>query len=116
LEQAKRTLEEKEDAVKQSVRNGLRNLIAARASYMNQSEAVKVARLRVESNTLFLQSGRSSMRDVLEAEEALLTARNALCSAMIDWQVSDLELRRDMGVLKISEDGMWQESNGENNG
>ena len=83
---------------------------------MNQSEAVKVARLRVESNTLFLQSGRSSMRDVLEAEEALLTARNALCSAMIDWQVSDLELRRDMGVLKISEDGMWQESNGENNG
>ena len=116
LEQAKRTLEEKEDAVKQSVRSGLRNLIAARASYMNQSEAVKVARLRVESNTLFLQSGRSSMRDVLEAEEALLTARNALCSAMIDWQVSDLELRRDMGVLKISEDGMWQESNGENNG
>lgn len=116
LEQAKRSLEEKEDVVKQSVRNGLRNLVAARASYMNQSEAVRVARLRVESNTLFLQSGRSSMRDVLEAEEALLTARNALCSAMIDWQVSDLELRRDMGVLKVSEAGMWHEANGDNNG
>ena len=116
LEQAKRSLEEKEDVVKQSVRNGLRNLIAARASYMNQSEAVRVARLRVESNTLFLQSGRSSMRDVLEAEEDLLAARNALCSAMIDWQVSDLELRRDMGVLKVSEAGMWHEANGDNNG
>lgn len=116
LEQAKRTLDEREDAVKQSVRSGLRNLRSARASYMNQIEAVKVARLRVESNTLFLQSGRSSMRDVLEAEESLLDARNALCSALIDWQVSDLELRRDMGVLKISEAGMWLEANGENNG
>jgi len=116
LEQAKRSLEEREDAVKQAVRSGLRNLIAARASYVNQVEAVKVARLRVESNALFLQSGRASMRDVLEAQENLLAARNALCSVLISWQVSDLELQRDMGVLKISEAGMWLETNGEDHG
>ena len=116
LEQAKRTLEAEEDSVKQAVRSGLRNLIAARASYENQVEAVKVARLRVDSNTLFLQSGRSSMRDVLEAEAALLSARNALCSALIDWRMSDLQLRRDMGVLKISEAGIWREGDGNNHG
>jgi len=116
LEQAKRALEEREDAVKQAVRSGLRNLVAARASYVNQVEAVKVARLRVESNALFLQSGRASMRDVLEAQENLLAARNALCKVLIDWQVSDLELQRDMGVLKISEAGMWLETNGEDHG
>lgn len=116
LEQAKRSLEEKEDSVKQSVRGGLRNLVAARASYEIQVEAVKVASLRVESNTLFLQSGRSSMRDVLEAQKALLSARNALCSALIDWRLTDLELRRDMGVLKLSEAGMWLVGNGDNHG
>lgn len=114
LEQIKREVEEQEDTVKLAVRNGLRNLIAARASYKNQVESTKVARLRVESNNLFLQSGRSSMRDILEAESALLSARNALCAAVIEWHMSDLELRRDMGVLEISETGVWHDVNGEN--
>ena len=77
---------------------------------------MKVAQLRVESNNLFLQSGRSSMRDILEAESALLGARNALCTAVIEWRMSDLELRRDMGVLEITEAGMWREASGDNNG
>lgn len=113
LDQAKSALEESEDGVKQAVRSGLRNLIAARASYENQVESVRVARLRVDSNNLFLQSGRSSMRDILEAEAALLSARNALCSAQINWRMTDLALRRDMGILKISEAGVWREGDGE---
>lgn len=116
LDQARRNLELQEDVVKQSVRAGLRNLVAARASYINQMEALKVARLRVESNRLFLESGRSSMRDVLEAQQALLAARNALSSVVINWQMSELELRRDMGILKISESGLWLEANGNDNG
>ena len=116
LEQAKRTLEEKEDSVKQAVRSGFRNLIAAQAAYELQVQSVTVARRRVDSNTLFLQSGRSSMRDVLEAEAALLSARNAWCSALINWRMSDLELRRDMGVLKMSEAGMWREEGEDNHG
>jgi outer membrane protein TolC len=116
LEQAKRSVEEQEDTVKLAVRSGLRNLTAARASYENQVESMRVALLRVESNDLYLQSGRSSMRDVLEAESAMLAARNAFCSALIQWWVSDLELRRDMGVLEISEAGMWRQPGGENHG
>ena len=53
---------------------------------------------------------------VLEAQKALLSARNALCSALIDWRLTDLELRRDMGVLKLSEAGMWLVGNGDNHG
>jgi outer membrane protein TolC len=116
LEQAKRGLEQQEDAIKQAVRAGRRNLVAARAAYVNQVEALKVAKLRVESNALFLQAGRSSMRDVLEAQKALLEARNALSSVLISWQMSDLELRRDMGVLEISDAGMWLEADGKDNG
>ena len=118
LEQSKRALEEKEDAVKQSVRDGLRKLVAVRASYINKLEAVKVARLRVESSTLFLQAGRTgiTMRDVLDAQANLLSVRTELCTELIKWQMHDLALRRDMGVLRISEAGMWLEANGEDNG
>ena len=107
LELSRRNLEQMEDTVKQTIRNDIRGLVAARASYENAVESMKVAVLRVQSNNLFLQSGRSSMRDILEAESALLSARNSLCSALVEWWMSDLELRRDMGVLKISESGMW---------
>jgi len=106
--QAKRSLQEKEDSVKLEVMDGLRDLVAARKSYENQLESVKVAELRVKSNNLFMLSGRSSMRDVLEAEDSLLSARNSLVSALIDWCLSDLELRRDMGILKVDQDGLWQ--------
>lgn len=109
LDQAKRTLETQEDTVKQAVRDGMRNLVAARATYEIELESVRVARRRVESNSLFLLSGRSSMRDVLEAQAELLSALNAFCDALINWRLSELELRRDMGVLHISGSGMWQE-------
>ena len=106
FEQAKRSLEEKEDVVKSSVRNGIRNVAAAAAAYKIQSAALAVAELRVESNRLFQQSGRSTMRDVLEAQSDLLTARNAFSSAMISWRISEMELRRDMGVLAIDSNGV----------
>ena len=108
LNKAKRNLEKQEDSVKLAVRNGLRDLVASRLSYENQIESVKVAQLRVKSNNLFMLSGRSSMRDVLEAEDSLLSARNSLVSALIAWRISDLELRRDMGVLQVGEDGLWK--------
>lgn len=107
LEQSKRTLEEKEDNVKKTVRNDILSLIAARATYENAIEKMKVAELRVESNNLFQQSGRSSMRDILEAESSLLSARNSLCNALVSWFMSDLELRRDMGVLEVDDSGMF---------
>ncbi len=105
-EQARRTLEEKEDSVKAAVRNGIRNVAAAAAAYKIQSAALTVAELRVESNRLFQQSGRSTMRDVLEAQSDLLTARNAFSSAMITWRISEMELRRDMGVLSVNHSGV----------
>ena len=108
LEQSRRTLQEEEDSVKNEVMAGYRDLVAARALYENKVEAFKVAQKRVESNDLFMQSGRSSMRDILEAESALLTAQNALCSAVVEWRTSELSLRSAMGILAIKDDGTWR--------
>ncbi len=108
LEQSRRSLEEDEDTVKNEVRAGYRDLVAARALYENKVEAFRVAQKRVESNDLFMQSGRSSMRDILEAESALLTAQNALCSAVVEWRMCDLSLRTAMGMLQVGDDGAWR--------
>ncbi len=107
-DQAARSYTESEDSVKNEVRAGYRDLVASRALYGNKVEAYRTACMRVEANDLFMQSGRSSMRDILEAESALLSARNALCSAVIDWWTSDLELRCATGSLEIRRDGTWR--------
>ena len=107
-DQAKRDYVESEDGIKNEVRAGYRDLAATRALYDNKVEAYRTACMRVEANDLFMQSGRSSMRDILEAEAALLTARNALCTAVIDWWTSDLTLRCATGGLEIRQDGTWK--------
>ena len=107
-DQALRDYVEGEDDVKNEVRAGYRDLVAKRMLYGNKVEAYKTACMRVEANDLFMQSGRSSMRDILEAESALLSARNALCSAVIDWWTSDLELRCATGGFEIQRDGTWR--------
>ena len=107
-DQAAREYAESEDDVKNEVRAGYRDLVASRALYGNKVEAYKTACMRVEANDLFMQSGRSSMRDILEAESALLSARNALCSAVIEWWTSDLGLRCATGGLEMKRDGTWK--------
>ncbi len=118
FEQTKRDIDEKEDGVKAAIRNGIRSLAAAESSYKIRSEALRVARMRVESTALFMESGRVIMRDVLEAQKALLSAQDDLCAAIVGWQLRELELRRDMGILSISDVGMWRRSkvmDGKNN-
>jgi len=109
LEQAVRAQQSLEDRVKQDVRNRLRDLLDARESVQIQAKAVKLAEKRVRSTDLFLQAGRAQVRDLLEAQEALLSAQNALTAAVVGYRVAELELQRDMGVLMVNEKGLWQE-------
>ena len=105
LAQSQRAYEEASDKVKNEVRAGYRSLTAARATYANAVESFKVAQMRANSIELFMQSGRSSMRDILESESALLRARNELCSAVISWHMNDLGLRNKMGIFNVAIDG-----------
>ena len=109
LEQAVRTVQELEDQIKLEVRNNLRQLEQTRSSLRIQDLAVKLAARRVRGAQLQLQAGRAEMRDLLDAQEALLSAKNSLTSAMINYRLAELALQRDLGVLKIDNDGRWQE-------
>jgi len=110
LEQAVRDAQDAEDDIKLDIRNGLRDLAASRESITTQLEAVRLAERRQHSTDLFLKAGRAEMRDLLEAEESLLSARNALTSAIISYRLADLRLQRDVAVLQVADVGIMTES------
>lgn len=109
LESAIRQLQELEDTIKQQIRNGLRNLERTRESFRIQYQAVQLAERRVRSTNIFLRAGRAEIRDLLEAQEDLLNAQDALTEALVEYRISELELQRDMGVLDVDEQGLWRE-------
>ena len=110
LEKAVRDFQNEEDQLKQSIRNTLRNLLEKRSSVVIQRQAVKLAERRVDSTSLLLQAGRAEMRDVLEAQNALLSAQNSMISALVSYRLKELELQRDLGVLNVTADGVWKET------
>jgi len=109
LERAVRAVQSLEDKIKLEVRNRLRDLLESRESLKIQAKSVALARKRVRSSNLFLEAGRAEMRDLLEAQDALLAAQNALTAAAVNYRVAELQLQADMGVLKVDEKGLWQE-------
>lgn len=109
MEQSVRDYQELEDQIKLEIRDHLRRLLESRESVRIQAEAVRLARRRVESTDLFLQAGRAQVRDLLEAQEALISAQNALTAALVQYRVAEWALQRDLGVLEVDETGLWKE-------
>ena len=109
LEQSTRDAQDLEDQVKLEVREDLRNLLQAGEGLDIQAQAVTLAKRRVDSTQLFLEAGRAEIRDLLDAQEALLSAQNAFTAALVNYRVAELGLQRDMGVLMVDEKGNWHE-------
>ncbi|MGI5922478.1 MAG: TolC family protein [Lentisphaeria bacterium] len=109
LEKAVRSFQGYEDSIKQSVRAKLRNLQSNRSSLIIQWQAVSLAERRVKSTDLLLKAGRAEIRDVLEAQNALLSAQNSLNSAVVSYRTNELEFQRELGVLAVDVNGRWQE-------
>lgn len=109
LERSVREVQSLEDDIKQDVRSQLGDMLESRESLRIQAQAVRVAQRRVDSTQMLLELGRVDIRDVLEAQEALITAQNALTAALVSYRVSELELQRDLGLLEVDERGLWRE-------
>jgi len=111
LDRAARGADEERDQVSLSVRQDWRNLREAAESYEIKLASVELARRRIESTSLLLQRPDSNVkvRDVLEANDALLEAENALTSALINHTLARLDLWRDTELLQVDAQGVWQD-------
>ncbi|MCC5847324.1 MAG: TolC family protein [Verrucomicrobia bacterium] len=114
LESAVRDAQELEDNVKLDVRNALRDLLQQREQYRIQAQALNIAERRVRQAQAFEAVGRAETRDVLEANEALLQAQNAVVDALVRYRISELTFQRDLGLLQVDERGLWSEMNPDN--
>ncbi len=109
LDTAHREAAQLEDRVKLEVRDALRRLHQTREALQIQQQAATLAEKRVHSTDMFLQAGRAQIRDVLEAREALVNARNALTSAAVNHRLAQLRYQRDTDLLDMTLDGNLEE-------
>lgn len=105
-DRALRSVESSRDSILAAVYDAFRQTQSTQQRYVIQLSAVELAGKRVRSAQLKLEAGRSSTRDVLEAQEDLLSAQNAATSALIDFALARLRLYRDLELLELDEDGI----------
>lgn len=105
-DRAIRSLEQSRDNVLAGVYDNFRQTESTSKRYVIQLSAVELADKRVRSAVLKLEAGRSSTRDVLEAQEDLLSAQNAATSALIDFALARLRLYRDLELLDVDASGI----------
>ena len=109
LERAVRNVQDLEDDIKLTIRERLRNMYATRQGISTEARAVSLAEKRVKSTSMFLDAGRAELSDLLDAQESLLTTRNALTAAIIDYRVAELQFQSVTGLLSIANDGLFIE-------
>jgi len=95
--------------VKLNVRNAYRTLAETAESYRIQKLGLKLAQRRVEVEKLSLQYGRGTVRLLLDSEDALVRAQNDVLGALVDHLIAKLGFFRDVGILQVRPDGMWEE-------
>lgn len=109
FQQSIRSVQSLEDKIKLDIRNGLRNLLETREAAKIQMRSVEVAKRRVSSTELFLQAGRTEIRNLLEAQESLLEAENAFTNALIRHRVAEWNMQLDTESLQIDRNGLMIE-------
>ncbi len=110
LEQSKRGYDEEIERVKLDVRQAYRDLIETAESYRIQQVGLRLAERRVEEQKLLLEYGRGTIRLLLETEDALVAAQNDVINSLISHTTARLSFYRDIGILQVRPDGMWEHS------
>ncbi|MHC4143833.1 MAG: hypothetical protein ACYSUD_03540, partial [Planctomycetota bacterium] len=77
--------------------------------YRIQKLALVLAERRLATQQLLLEIGQTDVRLLLESEDDLLRAQNDVTGALVDHAIAKMSFFRDIGVLQVKPDGMWEE-------
>lgn len=105
---ARRALDLAEENVRRQIRADWRNLTLARQQYDLAVQDLELSerRLEVESD-FFKEDKTTSARDLIDAQQKLINARDAVTATLITHTIARLTLWKDMGILYITKDGGW---------
>ena len=101
--------EESVDQIKLSVRQAYRDLSETAESYRIQKVGLELALKRLDREKLLLEYGQGTVRLLLESEDAIVSAQNSVTTALVNHMVTKLNFFRDIGVLQVKPDGMWEQ-------
>jgi len=107
--QAERDYEQFRDTLVLEIRSSFRELERRRQSLDIQEELIASQEKNVKIAQIRFEQGKVSNRDVTEAQEAMLEAKNRLISERVNYEISRLGLLRALGILFIDEQGMFRE-------
>ncbi len=107
-ERAARDLQLKQDQVKLQVLEDWRALDQAKRTHEISELGVKLAERRVEEQQVKADLGRTTAREIVDAQDALITSQNARITALVAHTIVRLQFWKDMGILFIKENGQWE--------
>jgi outer membrane protein TolC len=107
FESALRRLSLALDNKRNQIRLGLRDLRRIEQSYPIQKMSVQLADERVKGADLNYQAGRATIRDIQDAQDDLVEARNSLITLVVDYLEARMFLLLDIGILRTKHDAFW---------
>ncbi|HMO49709.1 MAG TPA: TolC family protein [Kiritimatiellia bacterium] len=105
LAAAQRRWDEFQETTALEVRDSYSQLRSLTVSVEIQLRNIEIAEKRAANALLQFRNGRLSNRDVVEAANDLLGARNSYISALADYEIQRLTLLRQIGRLDVSREG-----------
>ena len=113
LAAASRSVTEKRDSIRVGIIDSFIQLKTLEQTSRIELKNTDIARRRADFAVLRFKSGELSNRDVVEAQNELLSARNAHVRALVEYEQQRLQLLRDIGMLDVQPDGtlaeLWPE-------
>ena len=79
----------------------------ARRLYELAEVTVELCVRRLEQEEAFTEENRGDARNLIDAQQDLIDARDQRMAALVAHTVARLQLWRDMGILTIQKDGRW---------
>jgi len=107
LQQQQREIARARDNIIADLRNIWRQLRSFEQSYEIQRVSVTLSEKRVESTQLLFEGGRVDIRELLDAQDDLSSARNSLTLALVNHRISWLKLLYQLGQLPIDPINLW---------
>ena len=107
---AERQLQQKEDEVRLEARDNFTRLGFLANSVEIERRNIDIAEKRARNALQRFKSGELLNRDVVEAENELLSARNASVSVLEQYEIQRVELLRNAGQLEVARDGTLVEA------
>lgn len=108
-ERADRELQLAEDNIKLQINDDWRNLDQAKRNFEISEIGVELAQRRVEEQELRAELGRGTARDLVDAQNDLISSKNERTTALVSHTIARLRFWRDMGILMIKDNGRWEE-------